>query len=433
MKKSFGFTLIELLVVIAIIALLAAILFPIFARAREKARQSVCLNNQRQLTTSVLIYAQDNDEMFPPAQNVWASMALPAGVLMDPTKGSKTLNAYVYHSYLSMRAVGDVQFPSTVFAFADGQHAATTGTNATYANVAYSQADFDRRHDGGIIVSYADGHVEYNPPLLGVLRAELPIRNGVMFWADASQINAVDGAKVPTLPLMTNSPLVVMASNTTAKSGIYRAAYSCANGYPAISGQPTYNFPSQGYDFSQGVTFVFAGAPRKSNWSTWLNFGATTDPYYINIESDGQNNLNLYQGMRFTINDHVRGSYYLVGVNADNTAGQIFQIQTAPGPVSAPKIAGMIAIASPSKGSWTCSKTDWAQPTVYFMGNNWGNYAGGFVFPTGMTAYTNNYISLTNQDNGNDGSFSEFVVYNRALSTSEVATVNAYLQAKYNL
>ncbi len=57
-----GFTLIELLVVIAIIAILAAILFPVFARAREKARQTSCLSNMKQLATAYLMYAQDYDE-----------------------------------------------------------------------------------------------------------------------------------------------------------------------------------------------------------------------------------------------------------------------------------------------------------------------------------------------------------------------------------
>lgn len=60
-----GFTLIELLVVIAIIAILAAILFPVFARAREKARQSSCLSNTKQINLAILQYAQDYDECFP--------------------------------------------------------------------------------------------------------------------------------------------------------------------------------------------------------------------------------------------------------------------------------------------------------------------------------------------------------------------------------
>src|SRR5712691_13462423 len=62
MKRNRGFTLIELLVVIAIIAILAAILFPVFAQARDKARASTCLSNIKQLSLGVLMYAQDYDE-----------------------------------------------------------------------------------------------------------------------------------------------------------------------------------------------------------------------------------------------------------------------------------------------------------------------------------------------------------------------------------
>lgn len=65
MRKQRGFTLIELLVVIAIIAILASILFPVFAQAREKARQASCLSNMKQIGIASMMYVQDYDEMFP--------------------------------------------------------------------------------------------------------------------------------------------------------------------------------------------------------------------------------------------------------------------------------------------------------------------------------------------------------------------------------
>lgn len=69
-RSRSGFTLIELLVVIAIIAILAAILFPVFAQAREKARGASCLSNNKQVATSWMMYVQDYDEVMPPiAQN----------------------------------------------------------------------------------------------------------------------------------------------------------------------------------------------------------------------------------------------------------------------------------------------------------------------------------------------------------------------------
>lgn len=72
-----GFTLIELLVVIAIIAILAAILFPVFAQAREKARQITCVSNGKQIGTAIMMYIQDYDEFYPRSQ--WYDSYSPRG------------------------------------------------------------------------------------------------------------------------------------------------------------------------------------------------------------------------------------------------------------------------------------------------------------------------------------------------------------------
>lgn len=81
-SQARGFTLIELLVVIAIISLLAAILFPVFGRARENARRTSCMSNMKQIGLGVLQYVQDNDEMYP-----IVGQSLTIGAFTPGTKG----------------------------------------------------------------------------------------------------------------------------------------------------------------------------------------------------------------------------------------------------------------------------------------------------------------------------------------------------------
>ncbi len=129
-SKSSAFTLIELLVVIAIIAILAAILFPVFAQAREKARQTACLSNSKQIGTALLMYIQDYDEAYPKhidctatipvadptcPHDSWATMAEPyiktRDVFVCPSRSDIT---YTYTKDATTRRLGG---PYTVMAY----------------------------------------------------------------------------------------------------------------------------------------------------------------------------------------------------------------------------------------------------------------------------------------------------------------------------
>ena len=89
-----GFTLIELLVVIAIIAILASILFPAFAKAREKARQTACLSNEKQIGLAFIQYSEDYDEQFPQGY-----------VAAQPNGGSWAQQIYAYIKNMSFTEI----------------------------------------------------------------------------------------------------------------------------------------------------------------------------------------------------------------------------------------------------------------------------------------------------------------------------------------
>jgi prepilin-type N-terminal cleavage/methylation domain-containing protein len=146
-----GFTLIELLVVIAIIAILAAILFPVFAQARESARRSACVSNQKQAALGVLMYAQDYDEILPTQGNpanpradisnyatspfpVWINSAQPyvknmgiwwcPSALRHASAGPTAVSDsnYWYNGHASGKALAAVEFPSDSILFVEWKY-----------------------------------------------------------------------------------------------------------------------------------------------------------------------------------------------------------------------------------------------------------------------------------------------------------------------
>jgi prepilin-type N-terminal cleavage/methylation domain-containing protein/prepilin-type processing-associated H-X9-DG protein len=186
--KRRGFTLIELLVVIAIIAILAAILFPVFAKAREKARQSSCLSNVKQLGLAALQYAQDYDEVLPPTAILvvdsyrgWNHQLLPyvkndqiytcpSRTTIAWTGGAPYRHTPCGYSYmgpntptptLSRLPLAMVQAPSSCVMLADSPADGYYVIDGTLDRSTDNGSSPEPRHNEGANFCFVDGHAKW--------------------------------------------------------------------------------------------------------------------------------------------------------------------------------------------------------------------------------------------------------------------------------
>lgn len=218
-SKYSAFTLIELLVVIAIIAILAAILFPVFAQAREKARQTACLSNLKQMGNACMMYVQDYDESFPtqtsggtvspysPADGqtalswfgamypyvknnqVGACPSAPEHPTIVPTANSNS--SYDYNGLLGNLLPGQVTNPMPIAEYSGLARPADTmmfedqaltwnrcqaeprwANNRWQDPLSSDLAKLDAKlHNGGFNITYADGHAKW---IKGIAAVSLP-------------------------------------------------------------------------------------------------------------------------------------------------------------------------------------------------------------------------------------------------------------------
>jgi len=194
-RHTLGFTLLEILVVIAIISILAAMLMPALQKAREKARQGVCMSNLKQIYLATMMYASDNDGYLPPNRAVYplnppstyrwhgilgyhgyikpsessgllgyiplkSAVVCPTGVGLGEiyNSGQGWWSNYVANVNIfpvTSRKLGTCKRPSETLMICDGKSDRTTVSRDWWSDRA------SYRHSGGINILYVDGHVKW--------------------------------------------------------------------------------------------------------------------------------------------------------------------------------------------------------------------------------------------------------------------------------
>ncbi len=358
-KTPRGFTLIELLVVIAVIAILAALLFPVFGKAREKARQTACMNNQRQLAQGILMYTQDHDEQLP-ASSWTQDIALSANGIYNCPDGSGKGTAAQPKYELNINVAGSplgsfTGDPTRLWLTADG----TGGVGCVSAQA--------WRHDSKSIASYLDGHVTYGMHTLFDNYNSLGTTQTVLPTAGGESALTVFGASYAVFPAGAPGNL---AGKMLATYG-NQLLLQNTPGVGCNAGGWRYNAAQ--YDPNTGL-WSFPQLPPGGDNNFSLAATITNDPTVqdldspvISISPDGKT-------VAFSIGINLSGTYQMVVFNAALlTQGGNLTLLGNPAIAETPPISGLMSIA------WSGTSN---------IAVLWGDYTNSYVDmypPTGGT------------------------------------------------
>ena len=300
-RRKSGFTLIELLVVIAIIAILAAILFPVFARARENARRASCQSNEKNIALGFKQYIQDNGEKYPPAMTTASDLKASAAsgglepylkstaILFCPSDSNKIAGSYGY--VLSGENESAIQETATKVLLRE--------TSAT-------------RHFDGQNLAYVDGHVKWGkggdfatpantlipfPSTVAVVNIYLSGSNDKQTTASSADPGPYDFGVSNGGGYWTYAGIDLKNNGTSAVTYSATLTDSLGGSYPGVPDDPTVSpgltSPNPTHGGSDGAsTSIAAGATKTFKWNPLVGInsgfsGVTGRDYIITLTVNG--------------------------------------------------------------------------------------------------------------------------------------------------
>ena len=342
--KSKGFTLIELLVVIAIIAILAAILFPVFSKAREKARQTQCISNQKQIATACIMYVQDNNELMPTSANFWNVIGLSSKVLACPTNGANAGQAYGYNNNLSGLPLNQIADPTVNTLTADALPLSLTA-QSPLPYIMYSPEDLNQYHP---MSSSATGTYQVQGITMGAVRSYVDTHVAISSVAAAGAIN-IPSVTLPAEPSGTGASYpgattLNLASNTT--HWVYWGLQSASG---SATGVVQDNMTTPYFSPVTALRLGIAGGASSNSYASTYTFTYPGNSAGSNYDFDMGLGGSSGQGA----NSYIQFTYTL-----DGTAGSmVFETMTVYAPLSFNWGGNLALTVAASIGTTTVSMT----------------------------------------------------------------------------